>query len=72
MWPYYPIVMPLDSDGNGPASEDAGEVRKITWEVWSQCLTKTHGPFDNLPDAINVAMRLSDLAERKKHREAKE
>jgi len=60
-WSHYPIVMPLNADGEGPASEATGEVRKITWEVWSQDLTETHGPFDNLPDAINEAMRLSHL-----------
>ena len=60
-WSHYPIVMPLTAEGNGPASEEKGEVRKITWEVWSQDLSESHGPFEFLPDAINEAMRLSHL-----------
>jgi hypothetical protein len=59
LWAYYPIIMPLDADGRGPASESSGEVRKIVWEVWSQDLTETYGPFDCLPDAINEAIRLT-------------
>lgn len=55
---YYPTVMPLDKDGNGPASEDRGEVRKLTWEVWDR-EHGTHGSFEHLPDAIDKANELN-------------
>lgn len=55
-WFHYPIVMPL-KDGSGPASD--AECDTITWEVWDKLLN-THGSFDNLPDAINEAMRLNN------------
>ena len=42
-WSHYPIVVPLTAEGNGPASEENGEVRKIVWEVWSQDLTDRKG-----------------------------
>jgi len=58
-WPYYPITMPITADGRGPASVEKGEARALTWEVWSQDLSQTFGPFEYLPDAINEAMRLS-------------
>ena len=55
---YYPIVMPLNSDGIGPASEKLGEIRKLTWEVWDQ-FCDTFGSFDCLADAIMEAERLN-------------
>lgn len=55
---YYPIVMPLNSDGIGPASEKLGEIRKLTWEVWDQ-FCDTFGSFDCLTDAIMEAERLN-------------
>lgn len=56
-WMFFPIMMPLNADGDGPATigEDATQ---ITFEVWDQAL-ETHASFDNLPDAINEAMRLN-------------
>jgi hypothetical protein len=55
---YYPIIMPLNADGYGPASEERGEIRKITWQVWDQ-FCDTFGDFDCLPDAIMEAERLN-------------
>jgi hypothetical protein len=57
-WAYYPIIMPLTSEGNGPASVENGEVRELSWEVWSRDLSESFGPFDNLCDAINESIRL--------------
>lgn len=56
-WPFYPIEMPLDAYGQGPAKvgEDAA---RITYEVWDG-VYDSHGSFDVLSDAINEAMRLS-------------
>jgi len=54
---YYVIVMPLDEDGNGPASDQ--ECHKITWEVWDQ-VCETYGSFDYLPDAIDHAEKLNE------------
>jgi hypothetical protein len=56
-WYYYPIEMPLSADGQGPATVGV-DAAKITYEVWDRALT-THASFDNLPDAINEAMRLN-------------
>lgn len=60
LWQHYPIEMPLTADGNGPATVGVDAV-KITYEVWDHFFV-THGSFDYLPDAINEAMRLNDLA----------
>lgn len=54
-WPFYPIEMPVTADGQGPATVGA-DAAKITYEVWDR-LYNSHGSFDNLPDAINEAMR---------------
>lgn len=59
-WFYYPIEMPLTEDGQGPATVGKDAAR-ITYEVWD-VLLNTHGSFDNLPDAINEAMRLNMLS----------
>lgn len=56
-WEYYPIEMPVDSEGRGPATMGVDAVR-MTYEVWDQ-LFNVHASFDNLPDAINEAMRLN-------------
>lgn len=61
-WPYYPIEMPVTKDGQGPASVEKGEAHEITYEVWSRDFVETLGPFDNLPDAINLAITLSVTA----------
>lgn len=57
-WYYYPIMMPVDSNGNGPC--DVKDAIEITFEVWDRLLN-THGTFNNLPDAIDYAMTLNDL-----------
>ena len=56
-WDYYPIEMPVTADGCGPATVGVDAVQ-ITYELWDKLLT-SHASFDNLPDAINEAMRLS-------------
>lgn len=54
---YYPIVMPLNAEGQGPASD--AECTKITFEVWDQELTSHHS-FDNLPDAVDKAESMNE------------
>ena len=56
-WFYFPIYMPLDKNGNGPETRPE-RVRKETWEVWDACC-ETYDSFDNLYDAINLAMKLN-------------
>ena len=56
-WPYYPIQMPVTDDGKGPATVGVDAAR-IEYEVWDWEFN-THASFDNLPDAINEAIRLS-------------
>ena len=56
-WFHYPIEMPLTADGQGPATV-GNDAASISYEVWDQALS-THGSFENLPDAINEAMRLN-------------
>ena len=55
-WNYYPILMLLNNQGQGPATigDDAS---LITYEVWDRLLI-TCASFDNLPDAINESIRL--------------
>lgn len=53
-WFYYPIVMPVNKDDQGPC--DLKDAVKLTWEVWDQELM-SHASFDYLPDAIDDAMR---------------
>lgn len=60
---YFPVPMPLDADGKGPASFERGEVRKLVFEVWDQDF-HTHGTFDSLLDAIAHANRLNTSTER--------
>ena len=55
-WPYVPIQMPYDKDGKGPCSiEDAV---KVVYEVWDECYV-SHGTYDCLAEAVNVAMKLT-------------
>jgi hypothetical protein len=61
-WFYFPIEMPLTSDGQGPATVGVDAVT-ISYEVWDVYLS-THSSHDNLPDAISEAMRLNALLER--------
>lgn len=56
-WDFYPIEMPLTKDGNGPATVGV-DADKVTYEVWDYDYT-SHGSFDNLPDAINLAIKLT-------------
>ena len=56
-WFYFPIEMPLTAAGKGPAKLGKNAVQ-MTYEVWDKLLN-THGSHDNLPDAINHAMRLN-------------
>lgn len=56
-WWYFPIEMPINADGHGPATVGVDAV-KIVYEVWDIALN-THGSFDFLPDAINFAMQLN-------------
>lgn len=53
---YFPIIMPVDAQGHGPASvEDAV---KITFEVWDHYLT-SYGSYEYLLDAIEKAEELN-------------
>ncbi|WP_313231894.1 hypothetical protein [Sphingobium yanoikuyae] len=56
---YYPIEMPLNADGHGPATvgEDA---TTMTFEVWDQ-FCDSHGRFARLSDAIQRARQLNAL-----------
>lgn len=58
-WYYFPIEMPVDKDGCGPATLGVDAVR-VTYEVWN-ALYETVARFDYLPDAINEAMRLNEI-----------
>lgn len=53
-WYYYPIEMPLNSEGQGPASQE--ECTEITYEVWD-VVFNSYSSHKNLPDAINEALR---------------
>lgn len=53
---YFPILMPLTKDGNGPA--DIHEIDKITFQVWDR-FCESYGEFDYLSDAIDKADELN-------------
>lgn len=55
---FYPIVMPLDSKGRGPASVEDGTARKLTWEVWDRNLT-SYGSYTTLGEAVVKAEELN-------------
>jgi len=55
--PYYPIVMPLNKDGYGPASR--GDIDSITFEVWDR-LCNSYESFDNLLDAVQLAEDMNE------------
>lgn len=54
-WMYYPIMIPVTVDGDGPAivGQDAA---RITFEVWDQACT-SYSSHEFLADAINEAIR---------------
>jgi len=56
-WWYFPIVIPLDRDGHGPATIGI-DAMSVVYQVWD-CEFTEHGSFDNMPDAINEAIRLN-------------
>ena len=56
-WWHYPIQMPVNESGEGPATVGKDAVL-VKYEVWDR-LYNTHAIFDNLPDAINKAMELN-------------
>jgi len=56
-WFHYPMPMPVTAEGRGPATVGVDAV-EITYEVWDELIC-SHASFDNLPDAINEAMRLN-------------
>lgn len=58
-WPHYPVPMPVTADGKGPATIGVDAVA-IEYEVWeAEPPHHAVASFDNLPDAINEAMRIS-------------
>lgn len=57
---FFPLVMPLDVDGRGPASIENGEARKLTWEVWDHVLN-SYGSYDYLWQAIAEAEKMNQL-----------
>lgn len=57
-WFHYPIMVPITAGGEGPATVGV-DAAEIEFQVWDQ-LYNAHASFDNLPDAINEAMRLNE------------
>ncbi|MBB3990308.1 hypothetical protein GGR19_001722 [Croceicoccus naphthovorans] len=55
-WPHFVITVPVTAKGEGPAT--LAEADRLTWEVWDWSF-ETHGVFDNLPDALNLAIHLN-------------
>lgn len=56
---FFPIVMPLDKEGRGPASEGDGSIYELTWEVWDQNC-QSYGSFRYLNEAVLKAEELND------------
>ena len=57
-WYFFPIVMPLNAEGQGPA-RDGEIVSTITWEVWNQDL-ESLSSHEFLADAVDEAIRLNE------------
>jgi hypothetical protein len=62
-WFYYPIQMPLDKEGRGPAFPP--DIETIEYQVWDRYLD-CHGTHKYLPDAINQAVKLNLEHEKQK------
>lgn len=60
LWHYYPIPMPLDAKGKGPATIGVDAVT-MTYEVWDQRF-ENHGSFTSLHEAVSEAVRLNQAA----------
>ena len=56
-WFYFPVPMPVNSCGHGPASIE--EATSMTYEVWDMWYN-AYASFEYLPDAINMAMKLNN------------
>lgn len=54
-WQHYVTPMPVNAEGNGPATIGEDAV-KIEYEVWEADLCTTIGSYEFLPDAINRAI----------------
>ena len=61
-WYHYPIIMPLNKEGEGPATVGV-DAHSVVFEVWDG-LHDTHGTFEYLEDAINKAMALNETVEK--------
>lgn len=57
---YYPIVMPVDSMGNGPV--EMSDASEILWEVWDDNC-EVHGVYKSLPEAEARAEELNKAEE---------
>jgi hypothetical protein len=55
-WYYYPILMPVDAEGRGPA--DYKDTVDMTYEVWDT-LFVSYGNFESLTEAISEAIYLN-------------
>ena len=53
---YFPIIMPINADGQGPVEID--EATEITFEVWDQVYC-SHGSHKFLLDAVQQAEDLN-------------
>ena len=55
LWMYYPIMMPVTADGDGPATV-GDDAARITFEVWDRSCT-SYSSHEFLADALNEAIR---------------
>jgi hypothetical protein len=56
-WPFYVIEIPLNIEGQGPATVGFDAV-DMTYEVWDH-FCNSYGSHPYLPDAINQALKLT-------------
>ena len=56
-WPVYPIIMPLDALGRGPAKLGEGAI-EVRFEVWERETLSTLGSYLYLHDAIDHCLRV--------------
>jgi hypothetical protein len=59
-WPFYPVDVPLNQDGEGPVS--IREAVKISYQVWDAVTFLEVATFDTPREALESAMKLTRVA----------
>ena len=61
-WPVYPIIMPVDALGRGPADLGGGAI-EVRFEVWERGTLSSLGSYLYLCEAIDHCLRVMEEGE---------